>query len=158
MKLMYKIMIFFVIFYMMILVVNSLSIFPHDAIFYSDLTEDELKDIKNLEYEAVVTTLFVPQEAYGLSDAAVTSLVIFIVGLGALTAILTHNPIMPAVVIVGYCFFVMLTNSYDFLQKIFYNPSWSSTSLQYLAVCIGAGLVVIAMITVVEMTAHGRSG
>ena len=158
MKLMYKIIIFFLVFYMMILVVNSLNVFPEDGVFYSDDAESELSSLKGKRFESVTMYLFTPKIAYGLTEGSVTALVIFIVGFAALTGILTHNAVMPAVVIVGYCFFVMLTRSYSFFEKIFYGASYTNDSMQYLAICIGAGLVVIAMITVVEMVAQGRSG
>ena len=153
MKLIYKVLIFFTVFYVTILMVNAMEIFPNT--FYSD----QETGITSNNPGGVITSIFVPAlNNWGLSSATAAALTAFIVGGAIGTGILVQSPVLPSVIIMGYLFFNMMTRSYDFFDKLFTNWGGQGTSIFYLGLCIGAGLFVVGLISIIEMVAQGRSG
>lgn len=155
MKLLYKIVIFFTVFYMMVLVVNSMNIFPEQ--FFSSDENAQLSNLQNKGIMGVIDVLFVPAENRYISEAGAIAIAVCILAVGAIASLApSGSPIYGPVIIVAYLFANMLLKSYQFFEKLFRN--WDVASMTYLGVAIGAALMVLAMITVIEMVAQGRSG
>ena len=157
MKLLYQILIFLTVFYGVILMVNSMNIFPV-PLFTSGET-----GVGDDSPGGIITAVFIPNLGnFGLSesDGAVlgTAITGFIVTGAAISGFIMQSPILPAIMIVGYLFFNMMVNSYSFFSKLFTGVQGSPSSLMYMGICIGAALMVVGFITIVEMIAQGGSG
>ena len=149
MKSLYKIMLFLVILQVVVLMVNSLSIFPNT--FYSDVDEPTGDSIWDK-----ATYYLTPASNDWFNSVSATALVgLFILaGIGA--GAVTHSPVYPSLVFVIYISVNMMLNSFGFFRRLFTN--WDIESMEYLGLALGIGIVVIIIITVVEMPTHGRSG
>lgn len=162
MKLMYKIILFFVIFYIVVIMINLLNIFPQEAQFYSD--SNELKQLKESDGSprdaaTILGLLFVPSvNAYGLDGIAVSVITGFIIGGAIVSGIIIDNAAIPSIIIVGFLFFNMISTSYSFFQNLFEGNSWTTNSLQFLAICIMIAAIMVTLFTLVEMQTQGRSG
>ena len=158
MKSLYKIMIISMMFPIVVLTVNSMGIFPYT--FYSDTEIQNVYSITPTSTaEGIFSIMLVPNiDFLGVTDQAITiSLVVGVFTIaGAAVAIVTHSFAPVIISFMGYCFFVMMTKSMGFVQKIFNN--FGGTEMIYLGLLIGIGIVIIVIITIVETPAHGRSG
>lgn len=159
MKVIYKIIIFFAMFQLSVLIVNTLNIFPLDALLYSNL---EVENLQSGDVWTVYGELFTFDTGITIpylgtfNEASVDALMtMFIVG-GVVVSIFTRNPSLIAVAVIGYLYVPIIVNSFDFFRKIFLYPDVPSVT--YLGVSMGVGILIIAVITIIEMTTHGRSG
>ena len=156
MKLLYKIIIFFTVFYGIIIMVNSMDIFP------TTLYQDIDPGIANPKSpEGILAGLFTARIDIGpfhLNTASAAAITTFIIGISIAAGIFTQNPTIPSVAIVGILFFNMMSNSYTFINGLFNKFGNQQDSIIYLGVTIGATVLVVGWITIVEMVAQGRSG
>jgi len=148
MKLLYKMMIFFLVFYGMVIVVNSLGIFPNTLYGDSDLSSPN----------GIMAALFVPSAISGLGDWTVLAVVGFIAGGAIVTGFITQNIQLPALTIIGILFFNMITKSYGFMTGLFNKVNTRPDSIVYLGYVVGAAIIVVGLITVVEFLGQGGSG
>lgn len=151
MKLLYTIVLFITIFYGVTIMINALGIFPETAFDTAMTGEDPY---------TIIGYIFTPSIRIGtwtLNVATGAAITAFIIALSIGTGILTQNPTIPSVAIVGYMFFNAMTKGYGFM-KVLFTQEGSPNSVIYLGVCIGAAIIVIGFITIVEMMAQGRSG
>lgn len=159
MKLLYKIMILMIIFPVVILMVNSMNIFPNT--FYSDAEVQSVYDISTTSSpESIVSTMLVPNVSFlgvGADSALTIGLIIAVfLGLGSAAAIATHSFAPVVISFMGYSFFVMMTKSMGFFNKIFNN--FGGNEVIYLGICFGVGLVALVIIYIMETPTHGRGG
>lgn len=159
MKTLYKAMMIFGIFPIVVLMVNSMGIFDESSTFYSDVEVNSEFNIQGNPAETVFTNLFAPSRAIGgRSVISIVAIVIIISTVGGIGAYLTHGSFTPILVaIIGYSFANMVMKSYGFFSKLFNNTSWNSGAMTYLGLCIGVVLVILIAITIVETPSHGRS-
>jgi len=161
MKLMYKIMLFMIAFQFTILILNATNVFPEDGQFYSDTDIDvNVRDsdtaIDSFGY------IFVPDGNHlGLTAddngmITISAVITVFLAVGAIGAWVTHSFVPVVVVFMGYMFFVMITRSMSFFQKLFTN--WDNQIMLYLSICLGVAIFFIVLITIVETPTHGRSG
>jgi hypothetical protein len=154
MKALYKMILFFAIFQVTVLMVNSMNIFPSESTFYNDMDTDEY-DLSTAE--GIVKFLF---PAINGEDLTVSLLVGGFTTLGVLFGLavsIATKSLAPLVIsILGASMIPMVMNSWKIFNKIFYE--FDSAALQYLGLCLGVGIIVIAIITILEMPTHGRSG
>jgi len=156
-KLIYKIMLFFIMFQMIVLMVNAMGVFPQESRLYSDLETD---DFQEKSPEEALTYIFVPSGRIGPFQvnsfhvmAILTIVVLGSAGLG----IVTHTgPIIPSIAMIGLVVWPMVNTSRGFINTIVYN--WDVNSMMYLGLALGVGIVAIVVITIIEQPAHGRSG
>ena len=155
MKLMYKVMLFLAIIQMTILIVNATGVFPKDGQFYSDTEISADVDPSDNAWN-VTQAFFVPSENAYIGNVGIGAIVLLFVGAGAIGAWITHSFIPVVIIFQCYIFFNMMLNSMGFVEKMFYN--WNSNAMIYLAICLGVGIFIIFLITIVESPTHGRSG
>jgi len=151
MKLLYKIILFLGMFELMVIIVNGMGVFTNT--FYSDIETDALKDKGIWE---VVQDIMLPTDNKYIGEVSVYALAGLFVAGGILSGIATKNVIIPSLIFLLYVVFAMCLSSYEFFQDLF--TKWNSDSLVYLGVVLGVGMVIVAIITVIETPTHGRSG
>jgi len=156
MKLIYRIIIFLIAFQFAALIISSLGIFPTSL--YSDVQFSEFAD---LSWEEQLVYFFTPEggaEVLGIpiSDFTIGAIILMMTAGGVVIGFATRNVAIISAVIVGTFFVPMLTKSINFFSVMF--NTWDTPALTYLGVSIGLGIIVIVVITLVEMTTHGRSG
>jgi len=156
MKALYKIIIFFAVFQLTVIIVNLLGIFPYTL--YSDIETQELQGIRNpIDY---LPYFFSLPDFAGLgsffTNFTFAMLVFIFAGIGAVYARATHNWSPVIVIIIASSFVPMITRSSKFFNKLFY--TWDVPALTYLAVTLGVAIILIAIITIVETPTHGKSG
>lgn len=158
MKTLYKLMLFFAIFHGTVLMVNSMNIFPAESTFYSDpIYDGDLTVPENL-----IKFIFPALRGDDGSDLEISINIIagiltggvFIIGVLISWISKSLAPIVIAVL--GGSMIPMVMNSWKIFNKIFYE--FDSAAMEYLALCFGVGIIVIAIITILEMPTHGRSG
>jgi len=160
MKLLYKIIIFLAMFQIVVVAVESTSIYPNSFFEENEIEtleieeEDDIPNAMNVIFE----NMFLPSEGiFGEIRYGVAVLVgIFLVAGTAVSFLTKQNPAVIVIAVLGYSFFNMISNSFGFFSNLFRN--WNSTALIYLGVAIGVGLVIITIITILETISHGRSG
>ena len=156
MKNIYKIILFFAIFEVTVLMINAMDIFPNEL--YSD-SDTELEKLESSEGPwEIVRTLFVPSSNSYISNIGIAGIVgLFVIG-GGVAAYFSHGN-MSGLVIVFFCyvFFTMITNSIGFFDKIFRHYNEAGSAMVYLGVCLGVAIFIIFIITIVETPTHGRS-
>jgi len=154
MKLIYKAIIFFAVFHIVVLMINSLNVFPAEATLYSDADTAEY----DFDDPADLVAYIFP--AIGGKDITFSILVAGFTTLGAFLGIglsvVTHSLAPIAIYLLGATMIPMMLNSWGFFNKLLYN--WDSEQLVYLAIALGVGLIIISLITIIEMATHGRSG
>lgn len=151
MKLLYTIILFLTIFYGVIIMINALGVFP-ETVYDTKMTGDDPYTIIGYLFTPSITI-----GAWTLDVATGAAITAFIIALSIGTGILTQNPTIPSVAIVGYLFFNAMTKGWDFINPLF-KLGGSGNAVIYLWVCIGAAIIVVGFITIVEMMAQGRSG
>ena len=120
---------------------------------YSDVEVGNLEDHTAWQ---IFSDFFTPAGNEYFSSMSMSALVALFVGVGSAIAFVTKSYVAIPVIIIGFSFFNMMTKSYGFFSKLFTN--WDNTQLTYLGICLGTLLIVVTVITIVEMAAHGRSG
>jgi len=157
MKTLYKIVLFFAIFQVVVLMVNSLGVFPNTL--YSDVdTTDLFNDDGSITAQGIVAFLF-PQITtsegsedftFSLVAAGFTSIgMIIAIGISAATRSL-------APIVIGFIslsIVPMVLTSWSFFRKMFYN--WDTSAMVYLSIAIGVGILILAVITILETPTHG---
>lgn len=155
MKTFYVIMLFFISFQMCILVVGSLGIFPYG--FYSDMDPAELASHDSPQ--SMLTYLFAPPGGlpswFNLGNFTIPALIAIFLGIGTITSILLKSYLPITIIVVGLFFVPMVTKSYGFFNQLFYYGN--SQALIYLGLLFGIVVLIIAVITIVELPAQGRS-
>jgi len=153
MKKLYKLIIFLAIFQFAVIIVNATNVFP--TTLYSDI---ETEGLRNLDSPTdVLAYLFEPPNIPGLSrfqtnfTFGMLITIFTIIGIAAYRISGTWTPML--VLIICGSFIPMMTKSLDFFNKLFYN--WDSITMTYLALCIGVGIIILAVITVLETPTHG---
>ena len=132
-----------------------MNVFP--STLYSDKETEALRGEKGptgvLSYffEAPEIPLL---EEYTTFTFAMLSVLFLSIGAVIARASNSWTPII--VVIICTTFVPMLTSSLDFFNKMLYE--WDNDILFYLALALSFGVIVIALITIVETPTHGRSG
>lgn len=156
MKGMYKVILFFAMFYMSVIVVNSLGVFPNT--FYSDA---EVADLRGQNGPmGIISYLFALPDIPGVSALfstftfAMLTTLFLVIGAAIARATQSWTPVL--VVIITSSFVPMLSKSWGFFRKLFTN--WDVESMTYLALALGVGLFIIVVITIMETPSHGRSG
>lgn len=144
MKLLYKILLFFVVFYGVVIFVNSLNIFPNTLYGDSD--------------KGILGNIFIPGSIGDINFTWVATIAGIITGGAIITGFLTQNIQIPAITVLGVIIFNMITNSWNFVTGVFYKFNNRPDSLVYLGACIGAAVVVVGLITVIESVLQGGSG
>lgn len=154
MKLLYKIILFFAFFQMMVLIINSLGVFPHTL--YDDM-ETSKYDFDSPE--EIFGYLFLPNgEVLGISydepsGWTVAAIVLIFVGIGSAFAWATHSWTPVIITLLGISFFPMLINSLGFFNKILFERQ--VVALEYMALLIGLGIVLIIIFSIIETPTHG---
>lgn len=155
MKAIYKIILFFAIFQLVVVLVNIIDVFP--TTLYTDSETEDLRGAKGPL--GVLNYLFSVPEIPGLGGYTTFTFgmiaFLFLV-VGAAIARATHSWTPVIVVMICTTFVPMLTNSYNFFNKMFTN--WNNLTLVYLGLIFGVGIVIIVLITIAETPTHGRSG
>lgn len=153
MKALYKVIIFFSIFHITVLMINSFGLFPGETL-YSDATMSPYDIDSPAGFVAYIFPAINGEDVvFSLIVAGFTSLGVLL-GLGV--SIATHSLAPITISIIGATMIPMMLTSWNFFSKLLYH--WDSDQLGYLALALGVGLIVIAMITILEMATHGRSG
>jgi len=163
MKSIYKVMMFFLIFYMTVVIIDVSEVFPNDSTFYSDADIQSLKDADS-PTDAFVW-IFTPNSfSYEIGGTTYNEVTIWLVlavfGLVGTAAALFTKSFLPAVfTLYGLIFIPMFTKSYGFFNKLFQigRTDDSLSTLVYLAITFGLALMGLILITMMEMPAHGRS-
>lgn len=155
MKKLYKIMMFLILFQFSVVIVNALEVFPSENTFYSDA---ETKSIRELDDPVdALAYFFELPDIPGLSAFQTTftfgMLVTIFLVIGAAIARATHSWAPVIVVIIASSFVPMLTKSLGFFNKLLYN--WDNAALMYLGLTLGVGIVILAVITILETPTHG---
>ena len=155
MKTFYLIMLFFLVFQMSILVVGATGIFPYG--FYSDMDPQELAECENPQQ--VLTFIFDPEgnipDRFDMGDFTIPALIGIFIGIGTITSIFLQSYLPITIVIIGLFFVPMITHSYGFFNQLFYYGN--SQSIIYLGLLFGILAFVIAVVTIIELPAQGRS-
>ena len=155
MKALYKIILFFAFFQLVVIMINFLGVFPYT--FYSDADFQGIIERGN-DPLAIMGYLFVPSDV--LFDEFLTFSFAMLLGAftigGLLFAWATHSWTPVVVTLMVVTFIPMITKSTAFLNKIFI--SWDVSSLTYLAITLFLGVFLIAVFTILETPTHGRSG
>lgn len=153
MKKLFKLIIFLVVFQFAVIIINATSVFPNTL--YSDTETEELRNLANPI--DVIPYLFAIPEIPGLSylqsQFTFGMLVTIFLVLGAAIARATHSWSPVIIVIIATSFVPMITKSLKFFNKLFYN--WDSLTLSYMAICLGVGILLLALITILETPTHG---
>lgn len=155
MKLLYKMMFFFIILHVTILMVNSLGVFPKTL--YSD------EDTRTYDFSNpgdVLVYLFPVMDSKdpdtNLFGAIITGSFIGLASLLAIGAtILTKNYAPIVVTLLASSFVPMILRSMDTFKKILYVDS---EVMIYLFICFSICITFLIAITFIEMLTHGRSG
>ena len=162
MKLVYKIMIFMIIFPIVVLMINSLNVFPYT--FYSDeevpysITQDS-SPADLLAIMLVPSGVLEGMNAVGDDGATYVTVGIIVAifaGIGSAVAVFTKSYAPIIIAFVGLNFYNLISKSFGLFRKIFMN--WESTALMYLGLAVGIIIVAIVIITIMEIPAQGRSG
>lgn len=153
MKNLYKIILFFAIFQMAVVIVGATNVFPYTL--YSDVETAELRAIDNPT--DFLAYFFEPPDIFGLSGTFTFAMFITVFfTLGAAAAWATHSWTPVVVAFLATSFVPMMMKSFKFFNKLFY--TWDVSAVTYLGLCIAIGIVIIAVITIVETPAQGASG
>ena len=160
MKNLYKIVLFLAIFQITVVMVESLDVFPNTFFATSDVDELDIEQADDMPEaaETIFSNMFLPSQSFfGTARYGVAALVGVFLTVGTAVSFLTkQNPAVIVVAVLGYSFFNMISNGFDFFSNLFMN--WDSPSLIYLGIAFGVGLVIIVIITILESLTHGRSG
>ena len=153
MKKLYKLIIFVVVFQFAVIIVNATGVFPNTL--YSDAETEELRNVENPI--DILPYLFELPKIPGLSSFQTQftfgMLVFIFLVMGAAIYRATHSITPLIIVIIATSFVPMLTKSLKFFNKLFYN--WDSVTLSYMAICLGVGVILLAVITILETPTHG---
>jgi len=154
MKLLYKIIIFLIMFQFTIPLVNIMGIFPSESQLYSDMElPQKMQEGKIVD---ILAAIFFPAENNYISQMTWGSILAIFIGVGALTGIATHS-IAPAVMIILiYLFIPMINSSKSYFDKLFLFSD--NLAVIYMGTLLFVGIAFVALITVVEQATHGRSG
>lgn len=162
MKNIYKVFIFFMMFQMMAVVIAALNVFPSGAVLYSDIDIDEIEARANDPVQ-IISYFITPTGGY-TSFPSNPGGVLFSINVillaagigGAVVGFITKNVGLAMMGIIAAMFVPMISKSMTFFQVIF--STWNVSSLSYLGVTIGVGLVTVLIITLLETPTHGKSG
>lgn len=153
MKLLYKVIFFFIILHVTILMINSLNIFPNAL--YSD---EDTREFDFSNPNDILLFLFPAMD--GEDNILFSILTGSFLGLAGILAIIasvkTGNFGIIIVVLIGSSFVPMILNSMDLFKKIVYVGD--SEALVYLAACFSICVIFLVVITMLETITHGRSG
>lgn len=153
MKLLYKLIFFFMILHVTILMINSLGVFPKTL--YSD-AETKLYDFS--DPNDILLYLFPAVD--GTDNILFSILAGGFLGLAGILAMIaslkTGNFGIVIVTLIGASFVPMILKSMDLLNKILYIGD--SEAMIYLAACFSIGVIFLIVITMLETITHGRSG
>jgi len=87
---------------------------------------------------------------WSIVAAGFTSATFFI---GATMSIVMRSFAPVVIALLTAAFIPMVMNSWDFFNKLFYN--WDSQAMTYLSICIGIGILILAIVAIVETPTHG---
>ena len=153
MKLLYKLIFFFMILHITILIINSLGVFPNTL--YSD---EETKEYDFSDPNDILLYMFPAMD--GTDNILVSILTGGFVTLASLAALLvslkTGNFGVVIVTLIGASFVPMILRSMDLIKKILYVGD--NQAMIYLAACFSIGVIFLIVITMLETITHGRSG
>lgn len=162
MKLMYRFMIFLALFQVVVVLVNSLGVFPDDSTLYSDVEMEEIES-QDGDILGILSYIFLPQGEFKILGISVTitsfsiaAIISIIAVSGAAVSIVTHSFIPVVLALFSILFLPMFTRSIGFFRRVF--EIGDSPSLMYLGVVLLVGIMIVFVLTVVEMPTHGRSG
>jgi hypothetical protein len=158
MKTLYKIIIFFAMFQMSILVINATGVFGNNT-FYSDA---ELGRLQNMEDPTVIIGYIfgfpeIPGVPAHITVFGFPFLIAAFTIAGAIYAWKTHSYAPITIVVIAGAFLPMIAKSLGFFQKMFTNWETAASSLMYIGIALSVGIFIIAIITIIEMPTHGRS-
>lgn len=160
MKLLYKIMLVFIMFELTIVLVNLFNVFPYTL--YSD---EDIGAISSLSDPLEVFGYFFSIPALTIGSVTLTSaqttftfgLFMAIFGIaGAGIARISGNWTPIIAVVIATMFVPMLMKSRTLFGKLF--VEWDNAALAYMVIILFVGIAYIAMITIVETPTHGQSG
>jgi hypothetical protein len=138
--------------------INATEVFPKTL--WGD--QDDIDTLEGKSTIGIVGHIFLPTEKLGLTldDATIAGVTTFIVFGSIGSGLLFKNPVIPAVILMGFMYATMLVNSYDFFKTVFRQP-WTgelNSPLIYLGIILGVAWTVVIFISLTEMVAQGRSG
>ena len=153
MKLLYKLIFFFMILHMTILMINSLGVFPNTL--YSDA---ETREYDFSDPNDILLYLFPAMD--GTDNIMFSILTGGFVTLASLVALLvslkTGNFGVVIVTLIGASFVPMILSSLNLFKKILYVGD--SQAMIYLAACFSICIVFLIVIYMLETVTHGRGG
>jgi len=153
MKLLYKLIFFFMILHITILMINSLGVFPNTL--YSD---EETREYDFNDPNDILLYLFPAMD--GTDNILFSILTGGFVTLASLAALLvslkTGNFGVVIVTLIGASFVPMILSSLNLFKKILYVGD--SQAMIYLAACFSICIIFLIVITMLETITHGRSG
>ena len=153
MKNIYKIMFLLAFLQGVIIMVNSLGVFPNT--FYMDNEIQNINDPDSLPTaEEWFIQMFRPNiPIFGNSVLGVTAIVGVFLGAGVISGIALRGSFIPVVIsFQGYMIFTMLTNSKSFFDKLL--TGWGTSSLMYLSLLFGLGIIMLLLITILETASN----
>jgi len=156
MKLIYKMLLFFVIFQMSVLIIAATGIFPEDGRFYSDIQSDKWIDKTP---EGILAEIYVPSgqiAGISISEFGVVAVLLALVTAGVALGFLTRSPVIPSILGVGLAIWPMINSSRGFFNSLFNN--WDNNSMIYLGITFGIAIIIVVIVTLIEQPAQGRSG
>lgn len=160
MKLLYKIMLVFIMFELTIVFVNLFNVFPYTL--YSDADTNAITKFTDpldiFGYFFSIPALTIGNITLTSAQTTFTfALFIILFGIaGAGIAKLSGNWTPIVAVVIASMFVPMLMKSRTLFGKLFIE--WDNAALVYMLIILFVGIAYIAMITIVETPTHGRSG
>ena len=156
MKLLYKMIFFFLILHVTILMVNSMNLFKGNEL-YSDV------DTKNFDLtDPNDIVLFLFPAVDGNDNIVFSILVGGFMGLGGILSLVvslkTGNFGVVVVTLIGASFVPMILNSMKLFKQILLASGSQSQAVIYLAACFSVAVIFLIVITMLETLTHGRGG
>lgn len=161
MKSFYKLVIFLGVFQFAVIIINLTGVFPAGAVLYSDIDTEVIRNASSPT--AVIIELFdigeIPLISPAMRLTGISSeltfpvLVMLFITFGAIIAKATHSLTPMVIAIIGVSFVPMVTNSLTFFNRLFLN--WDSMSMLYLTIALGFGILMVAIVTILETPTHG---
>lgn len=161
MKTLYKLIYWFIIFQMVILLINFLNVFPPEYTFYSDLEMDALREnVTDGDILGIISWMFVPPTEYLPANLAsyeftIPLIVLMFVGVGTAFAWVTQSFVPVVVIIIGVSFYSMFIKSISFFKTILQGAD--NQALWALGMILMIGVILALIFTLVETPTHGES-
>lgn len=152
MKRLYKVVLFFAVLHLVVIMISLLNIFP--STLYSDAEINTLRENVGTDPLSIFSYLFAPDtNIWGSNTISVSAIITaFAVG-GTAIAVLTKSWTPAIITLLGLSFLPMLLRSRTFFDKMF--TTWDSASLTYMAIIFGVVLILFVVFTILEVPSHG---